>query len=258
MPTADLKKLTAVVHTHQRPKSLAQLVKSFRKFYPQLRLLVADDSLEPQSIKGVDTLQLPSGSGRAACLNALLARVRTPYFLLVDDVTELNRASQLELLLQALVDDKLDVAAGDIVACRRRFYFFTRRQPQPQHGLCEISSTSLKLRRGTRLVGDGFSWCDFVGNFYVARTNKVRTIGGWDAELHDDEREEFFVRAQRQGLRVGLVPEVAAWQWQESSDTDQSDAKPDLKSLAVAKMGLERMTDLEGRQFKAPRRAQAA
>ena len=258
MPTADLKKLTAIVRTSNRYRSLKRLVKSVRKFYPQLRLLVADDSLEPQNVQGVDSLRLPERSGRAACLNALLARVRTPYFLLLDELAELNRASQLEQLLQALADDKLDVAGGDIIGCRRRFYFFTRRQHEPRHGLCEISASSLKIRQGTRLVGDGFSWCDFVGDFYVARTNKVRTIGGWDAELCDDEREEFFVRAQRHGLRVGLVPEVSAWQWQESLDSDEDQSRPNLKSLAVAKMGLERMTDLQGQLYKAPRRAMAA
>lgn len=258
VPTADLKKLTAIVRTWHRPSSLFRLVKSFRKFYPQLRLLVADDSQEPRPVKGIDCLQMPSDSGRAACLNALLARVRTPYFLLVDDLTELHRGSDVEQLLQVVVDDKLDLAAGDIIACRRRFYFFTRRQPEPQHGLCEISGSGLKLRRGTRTRSEGFSWCDFVGDFYVARTNKVRTIGGWDAELHDDEREEFFVRAQHHGLRVGLVPEVSAWQWQEKLDAEGSGDRADLKHLAVAKMGLERMVDLDGQAFKAPRRARAA
>ena len=258
MPTADLKKLTAVVRTWNRPQSLARLVKSFRKFYPQLRLLVADDSQQSRSIKGIDSVQLPPDSGRAACLNALLSRVRTPYFLLVDDLTELNRASNIENLLQTVVDDKLDIAAGDIIACRRKFYFFTRRQSRPQHGLCEISGHGLKLRRGTRTRGDGFSWCDFVGDFYVARTNKVRTIGGWDGELLDDERDEFFVRAQHQGLRVGLVPEATAWQWQEPLDAEQLAQRPDRKCLAVAKLGLERMVDLEGQLFKAPRRARAA
>ena len=258
VPTADLKKLTAVVHSRQQPSALRRLIKSLRKFYPQLRLLVADDGAEPKSIGGVDCLQLPPNSGRAACQNALLARVRTPYFLLLDSLTELSRASQVEQLLQMLVDDKLDMAGGDIVACRRRFYFFTRRKSAPEHGLFEFAGSSLKLRRGTRSRGDGYSWCDFLGNFYVARTNKVRTVGGWDAELQDDHREEFFVRAHRQGLRVGLVPEVTTWQWQDNAGADQLEGRVDCKSLAVAKMGLEKMTDLAGYVEKAPRRARAA
>ena len=258
MPTVDLNKLTAIVHNSQRSQGMRRLVNSLRKFYPQLRLVVADDGKEPQSIKGIDSLRLSVDSGRGACQNALLARVRTPYFLLLDETAELHRESQIEKLLQLVVDDKLDVAGGDVVECRKKLWFFTRREPSPQHGLCEFAGKSLKLRPGTRTKGEGYWWCDLVGNFYVARTNKVRTIGGWDAELHNSEREEFFVRAHQQGLRVGLVPGVSVWQWPQDSTVEQPGSRRDLSDLAVAKMGLERMTDFAGRVSKAPRRAQAA
>lgn len=258
MPNADLAKLTAVVRNFERPKALRRLVRSVRRCYPQLRLLVADDSSEPRSLKGPDWLQLPSDSGRAACQNALLARVRTPYFLLLDNSAELHRGTRVEQLLQLLVDDKLDVAAGEIVACRRRLLWLTRRRLQSEHGLCELARDQLTLTRGVRSRGEGFSWCDLVGNFYVARTGKVRSLGGWDPELRDDEREEFFVRAQRHGLRVGLAPEATIWHWHEVPESRIPVSRQSQLPLAVAKMGLARMTDFEGNVVKAPRRAMAA
>ena len=258
MPTVDLKKLTAIVRTSDQPQAIRRLVKSVRKFYPQLRLLVADDSHAPQKLKGIDVLQLPADSGRGACQNALLARVRTPYFLMLEDVAELHRGTLVEHLLQLVVDDKLDIAAGDITECSKRLVFFTRRRPAPQHGLCEFAGSSLKLRPGTRTRGEGYAWCDIVGNFFVARTSKVRNLGGWDAELHNDQSEEFFVRAHRQGLRVGLAPEIDVWHWPEKAKSVDTLTQGSQKSLAVAKMGLERLTDLEGNVFKAPRRARAA
>lgn len=258
VPAADLAKLTAIVRNYERPKALRRLVKSLRKTYPQLRVLVADDSSEPRAVRGIDSITLPADSGRAACQNALLARVRTPYFLLLDNLAELHRGTQIERLAQLLADDKLDVAAGEIVACQRRLVFFTRRRPQAEHGLCELSRDQLTLTRGVRSLGDGFSWCDLVGNFYVARTAKVRAMGGWDPELHDDERAEFFVRAQRHGLRVGIVPEVSIWQWTEKPEAKQLAAPQSQLPLAVAKMGLARMTDFDGEVVKAPRRAMAA
>jgi GT2 family glycosyltransferase len=258
VPAVDLAKLTAVVRNFERPKSLRRLVRSVRRCYPQLRLLVADDSSEPRPVKGVDTLQLPSDSGRAACQNALLARVRTPYFLLLDNTAELHRGTRVEQLLQLMLDDKLDVAAGEIVACRRRLLWFTRRHVRPEHGLCELARDQLTLTRGVRSRGEGFSWCDLVGNFFVARTNKVRTLGGWDPELRDDEREEFFVRAQRHGLRVGLAPEVTIWHWLETPESRLPASQQNQLPLAVARMGLARMTDFDGNVVKAPRRAMAA
>jgi GT2 family glycosyltransferase len=255
VPAVDLAKLTAVVRNFERPKALRRLVRSLRRCFPQLRLIVADDSSEPRPVKGVECLHLPSDSGRAACQNALLARVRTPYFLLLDNRAELHRGTRIEQLLQLLIDDKLDVAAGEIVACRRRLWLFTRRTSRPEHGLCELTGEGLTLTRGVRSRGDGFSWCDLVGNFYVARTSKVRALGGWDPELRNDERQEFFVRAQRHGLRVGLAPEVSIWHWLETPETKLAEEPQSRLPLAVAKMGLMRMTDFAGQTVKAPRRA---
>lgn len=258
MATADLAKLTAIVRNFERPRALRRLVRSVRRCYPQLRILVANDSMEPAPLKGVEQIQLSSDSGRSACQNALLARLRTPYFLLLSNTAELHRGSRIERLLQLVADDRLDVAAGDIIQCRRKLLLLTKRQHRPEHGLCEIAGDHLTLRRGHRSQGEGFSWCDLVGDFYVARTNKVRTMGGWDPELRDDERSEFFVRAQRHGLRVGVVPEVTAWRWQEPNQSRTPAREHSELGLAVAKMGLGRMTDFDGHVIKAPRRRLAA
>ncbi len=258
MATADLAKLTAVIRTCDRPKSLRRLLRSIRRFYPQLRILVADDSIEHKSLKNVESLQLPSHSGRSACQNALLARVSTPYFLLLDDQSELHRAAHVEQLLQLVVDDKLDLAAGDLIGRRRKWLFFDQRFPQPEHGTLEIAGDWLTLRRGYRSQGDGYNWCDLTANFFVARTSKVRALGGWDPELLDDERVEFFFRAHRQGLRIGIAPDATVWRWGETAKSYEMPAEPSQKSLAVAKMGLARMTDFDGQVFKAPRRAMAA
>lgn len=254
--SADFSQLTAIISTANRPKSLRRLVQSVRKQLPEIKILVADHGHEPRVPKQVDQVKVPPGIGRASACNALLARVRTPYFLLLDDRAELTDESQVDALLQLVVDDRLDLAAGDFIGCRRKLWFFVKRQPQPGHGLLEFASDQLTLQPGHRTIGEGYAWCDLVHNFYVARTAKVRNLGGWDPELENDEREEFFVRAQRQGLRVGLAPEVVASLWNETVETEQPIA--DRKSLAVAKMGLVRMTDFDGHTVKAPRRAMAA
>ena len=256
MSVADFSQLTAIISTANRPKSLRRLVQSVRKQLPELKILVADYSSEPRVPKQVDQVKVPPGVGRASACNAMLSRLRTPYFLLIDDRAELTEESQIESLLQLVAEDKLDLAAGDFVGSRRKLWFFVKREPQPGHGLLEFAGEQLTLQPGHRTIGEGYAWCDFVHNFYVARTAKVRNLGGWDPELENDEREEFFVRAQRQGLRVGLAPEVVASLWNEPTETESTSV--DRKSLAVAKMGLVRMTDFDGHTIKAPRRAMAA
>jgi hypothetical protein len=94
-------------------------------------------------------------------------------------------------------------------------------------------------------------------NLFVARTDKVRSLGGWDTQLHSDERIELFARAQRRGLRVGVTAEASIWHWHEKP-IDSPIPHYDLRSLAVAKMGCTSMTDRDGLVIKAPRRAVAA
>jgi glycosyltransferase involved in cell wall biosynthesis len=255
--TPDLSKLTAIIRTFDRPQAIKRLVKSIRRFYPALKVLVADDGVDAVTCKQADCFRLPSEKGQAAAHNALLARVRTPYFLLIDDRAEVHRETQLQSLLELVASDRLDLAAGSLVACQRKFWFFTKRKPVSEHGLLEIAGDRLGLIAGSRSQGDGFWWCDFVSNFFVARTDRVRAMGGWDPELRDDAREEFFFRAHRHGIRVGIEPAASIWLWQEKAkpaDVPQHD----LLGLAVAKMGLNQMTDLTGRVIRAPRMARAA
>lgn len=257
MATPDLSKLTAIIRTFERPKALQRLVKSIRRFHPELKVLVADDGIEATSCKQADYFRLPSEKGQAAALNALLARVRTPYFLVLDDRAELHGGSQLTSLLELVASDRLDVAAGSLVGCEKKLWFFTKRKPVAQHGLLEIAGDRVALLAGSRSQGEGFWWCDLVGNFFVARTDRVRAMGGWDPELRDDAREEFFFRAHRHGIRVGIHPESSLWLWQEKAKASATPVHDHL-SLAVAKMGLTQMTDLSGRIIRAPRIARAA
>src|SRR5688572_10751309 len=113
--TPDLSKLTAIIRTFERPKALQRLVNSIRRFNPALKVLVADDGIEATSCKQADYFRLPSEKGQAAALNALLARVRTPYFLVLVDRAELHGGSQLTNLLELVASDRLDLAGGSIV-----------------------------------------------------------------------------------------------------------------------------------------------
>jgi len=255
---SDLAELTVVIKTFQRPKLLDRTVRSVRRRYPDLRILVADDSQQPLRRKDVSVVRLPTDVGIGAGRNALLARIRTPFFLLLDDDLELPWQAQIEPLLELVAGESLDIAAGDLLQCRKVLGLFTRRRPQPGHGMFELAGDQLTLREGHRSVADGFLWCDFVHNFFIANTEKVRALGGWDAELVLDEREEFFLRAHRQGLRVGLCPEVVAWHWNLQPKGYSTYRSRDFKPLAVAKMGLAQMTDTTGRRIVAAPQSQAA
>jgi hypothetical protein len=267
--SADLSRLTAIVHTCDRPHSIERLVRSIGWLHPQLRILVADDSRKPQEIAGADIIRLPADVGVSAARNALLARVRTPYFLLLEDDFELSRRSGIGRLLDLVAQNQVDIAAGELIRCQRRFGLFTRRTPEPAHAKFEFEADALKLipattasravssaSGGVNPPGRGPITCDVAHNFFVGRVDKVRAIGGWDPQLQVDERIEFFFRACRYGLRVGVCQESVAWRWTEKR-ADRRTAR-DFTSLAVAKMGVSRMMDADGRLHEAAPSRRAA
>jgi glycosyltransferase involved in cell wall biosynthesis len=256
--TLDWTKLTAIVRTFEQPKAVHRLLKSVRRLYPSLRTLVADDGLTPTTAKQAEIVRLPSNKGLSAAYNSLLARVRTPYFLVLDERAELHRESRLEALLELVATDRLDLAGGSVTACRKKFWFLNSRRALHVQGLFELAGDRLTLLAGSRSQGEGFWWCDFVSNFFLARTDRIRSMGGWDPELHNNPHEEFFLRAHRRGIRVGIQPTASVWLWSEAGSLAAQTTHHDSPSLAVARMGLSEMTDLSGRVIHAPRVTRAA
>lgn len=262
MPTTNLVQLTAIIKTFERPKCLARLLDSIQKFYPDLRIIVADDSLANRPLESRlqdllapthrSYLRLPADIGLSAGRNAMLARVRTPYFLLLDDDLQFYRHTRLESLLQHVASGQRDLVAGELVHCRKKLLFVSR-NIQPVHGTFHVEDGQLTMRRGGVLVDDGILKCDLVHNFYVARTDRIRAMGGWDPDLKLDEQEEFFFRARQFNLRIGMCPEIKARHWgpRRSSSQYTEYRSRCYKNLAVDKMGLKRLVDYDGQAIGA-------
>lgn len=256
MPSADLSRLTAIVYTSGRTQSVQRAVRSIALIDPRLKIMVADDAKKPAEIPGADLVKVPTGCGVSAARNALLARLRTPYFLLVEDDMELTRNSGVDHLLALVAENQVDLAAGELVTCRKRLGLFTTRTPSPGHTTFELTGDVLKLAAGHR-PGAGWFSCDAAHNFFVGRTDKVRGIGGWDAQLQVDERIEFFYRAYRYGLRVAVCPDCFAWRWADKLAAVNRTARS-FAGLAAAKIGVAQLVDAEGRVHEAASLTRAA
>ncbi|HMP06423.1 MAG TPA: glycosyltransferase, partial [Lacipirellulaceae bacterium] len=171
--------LTALVKTFERPRSLERLVRSLRQRYPALRVLVGDDSMRPYPRADVDYVRLPVDVGAAAGRNALLAMVTTPYFVSLEDDFALTDRSRLDLLLETLQQHDGALAAGDLVECRRRRPWGVERRREVNQGVIRREGDSLRLVRGhCGAVGDAYQ-CDVTPQFFVARTDAIRAVGGW-------------------------------------------------------------------------------
>ena len=256
------RQLTAIVTAFQSPKSTSRLIGSLERRLPGMRVLVASESDRLPFSDAVTGICMPMETGVAASRNALLARVRTPYFLLLDGRYRLTRKTSVERLLGILEGGEFDLVAGEVLQCRRGL-LRTRRQFAPLHGTFQVEpapggpsrrSDQLQLRRGGMTAGQDLLQCHVAHDFFVARTDRIRSIGGWDQTLDEGGRLEFFYRAWRHDLQVGLCSEVQIERQITAAD-DHSVPSTHSMGRTVARMGFARMIDFDGREWTAEKEA---
>lgn len=188
----NLDNVTCVIKTFERPACVRRLIESVRKYYPGIRIVVADDSRVSIPVEGVTWVRLPFDVGLSAGRNAALAEVTTEWFLLMDDdfvMTEWTNIGHMVRMGETL---GLDVVGGRVEG--------------------EGSGAGLMYRVGNTLISNGVEVCitdktaiitglDRVNNFFLGRTEAVRRVV-WDEKLKLCEHTAFFWRAKGR-LRVG-------------------------------------------------------
>lgn len=186
--------LTAIVKTFERPALLARLVSSIRRTYPGLSIIVVDDSRDPISLRGVETVILPFNSGLGAGRNAGLDLVKTPYTLVLDDDYVFYRKTRLIEALKMLIDEpRIDIMGGARVDLP-----FYRVVDYSKIGLFPSPAMPV-LPHGSFLAGLPVQ--GKVANFFIARTESLRKVM-WDGNLKKTEHADFFTRAKGQLVTV--------------------------------------------------------
>jgi glycosyltransferase involved in cell wall biosynthesis len=186
-PLTD-EKLTAIVKTFERPETLRRLIDSIERFYPRLRIIVADDSREPYEDARVDVIRLPFDSGVSAGRQAALDAVKTPYVLLLDDDFVFYAETKIEEQLTLLEKEpRIDLIGGEVVnlpSFKANDYRNAALHPTDAESI---------LPAGSEIAG--LTVYDKVPNFYVARTESVREVG-WDKRIKRIDHADFFTRAK--------------------------------------------------------------
>jgi glycosyltransferase involved in cell wall biosynthesis len=180
--------LTAVVKTFERPQALRRLVASIRRRYPELRVIVVDDSRQPVELPGIEMVILPYDSGVSAGRREGLRRVRTKYMLNLDDDFVFYRQTKLPGALAIMErHPEIDVMGGEVV----NLPFFHR----ADYGRAGVyaAGAAPTMPAGSRI--GGLAVYDKVANFFVARTERVRLVD-WDPALKRMEHADFFSRAR--------------------------------------------------------------
>ena len=203
-----------LIKTIDRPKMLHRILTSIRKFYPEVLVIVGDDSEEPYpevsaQFENVVHLELPPDIGCSAGRNRLLEAAldrEKPLFALFDDNNVVSRCTQIELMRVNLLEHPVDLVAG----------FFYKSYPkgviEAYEGFFAWDEHHAHLRLSKpKGIGDAkLRHClievDCTQQFFVANTQDILDMGGWSEKYKTKEHEDFFLKLRKSGRRAAICP----------------------------------------------------
>ncbi|ROL54663.1 Beta-1,4 N-acetylgalactosaminyltransferase 2 [Anabarilius grahami] len=183
--------VTVLIKAFLRYKELRVLIDSIRRLYPKIKIIVADDSLNPEKVVGdnVEQYIMPPAQGWFAGRNLAVSQVTTKYFLWVDDDFVFLNETRIESFVNIMeAAPELDVVGGQVEG--NQFFF----KLQYEEGSSEEGGCITRVTR-THAPLPGFDGCFFadgVVNYFLGRTEAVRRVG-FDPFLKRVAHTEFFV-----------------------------------------------------------------
>jgi len=197
--------LSLMVKTLLRPHCLRELLKSIRTRYPDIPVIVADDSPEPTPEIGREygaTYEVfEHDAGPGACYNWMVDRIETPYTVLLDDDFVFGRKTRLENFLPHL--EAVDLVGGAIWHVKKGAF---------QDFVGYITPEGLDRNR---IEAPGLHRVHVTMNFFAAKTDVLRAVR-WDEDLKVCRHEDFFLRfngfvpggEKVEGYHAGYSPDV--------------------------------------------------
>lgn len=185
--------VTICIKTFERPHCLAECVKHIRKRYPEIELIVVDDSRVPGRNEHVDQyLTLPYDSGLSAGRNLAIKHVTTPLTMIIDDDTMFIKDECIENMLEVYnSSDEINLVAGRLFPNKTHEW----------HGKFimndkDVNKKALELhfRKSDKNIA-GHAIYDFVINLFIADT-KILQENPWREELKIAEHSEWFWRVR--------------------------------------------------------------
>lgn len=205
LPQEWTKDTAVLITAYNRPLALEKTVSSIRKLFPEVSIFIGDNSTKPpaepfRKRDRVVYIRLQPDFGLSATRNYLVDvadRAGFEFVLFCDDDFIFDERSNIQEL-RDLLDQGWDLASGHMARdnrpmCAGRFEF-TEDGGIIHHLFCQD--------------GDGPQHMDFGGTLLAGHVSTFQKCR-WDDRLKVGEHFDFYVRANRFGLKHILVPRVA-------------------------------------------------
>ena len=242
-----MKDVSFIVKSFERPDCTRVLVDSIMKFYPKNKIIIADDSETPEPILGpnITWFDLPHDSGLSKGRNELVKRVKTKYFVLLDDDFIFTDKTKIEYFVSVMENTNLDICGGEVFNYKENkmlSYFANFVFKEDGYHLVQ-SPVDHKNTSNVR-------FCELILNFFIARTDSIRRMGGWDPDLKVAEHTDFFLRCKKANVHVGYTPTVIINHSQErpegSKYTKYRMRGRQFTDLMIHKQNLTTLTNVHG------------
>ena len=210
--------VTLITKTRFRLTTVADMIKSFRRYYPLTRVIVADDfnpeypsrynSSSPWFTvyrKGDGNVTyVQTEEGIAQGRNMALRLATTKYALLADDDILFTNETDLSTMLHLLERTDASIVAGT--------YYKGNKFDSLVRIYQRNSSITVGRYRGIYYQSlSPFAPCyvtDCVHNFFMFNRAHILAAGAWDDVFQAYEHEDFFMTMRRQGIKVLYCPHI--------------------------------------------------
>ena len=205
--------VTVVVKTARRPHLVIRLADSIRTILGyDLKIVCVDDGPDdhPDSIVAkleeydIDYTVGLEDMGISLGRNLALKKVKTKYFMLVDDDEVFTNATNIAKLVDILDSTDASLVGGGLQNQGRRFAGTINFYQSGNKRHLKLDSSSCK---GPPLIElspqfRNCTQCDVVCNVFIAKLSHINRFGGWTEELKISEHRDFFVKMKSYGLKV--------------------------------------------------------
>ncbi len=195
------KEVTAIIKTFERKECLDNLINSIKYYYPDLPIIVVDDSKNPTPRQDVEYHILPFDSGVSKGRNFLVSKVKTPYVLVLDDDYQFIKETKIEKLLDVLKNTSIDMIGGRWIMRKDG-----KIKLHSYHGQLKIRDGLLYHLKKSKGKESGYKLYDIIHQFYLTRTETLKKYP-WDENQKVCDHIDFFLNCKNK-LKIAIHPEV--------------------------------------------------
>ena len=187
--------VTFIYKSFERQGMAKRLYRNIKAYYPDAKVIIADDSKRPLKLKGenLKVINLPFNSGLSYGLNRALGEVETPFLIRLDDDELLTPFSKFGKHLDFLKNhpevDLVGIMTLDAPLCTS-----PKKNAKIYYKQSMANAKKPLIIPHLTVIDKEYAVLGKVPNVFIARTDKVKEIG-YDDNIRMIDHHEFFYRA---------------------------------------------------------------